>query len=126
MRWVLRDRAPVAVSGSGLLELFAWETEPGFAVHMLNYTNPAFAKGWFREVYPLGPQTVRFELPQGTRVKQVVALRAGTELKYRLTGGAVEFTLPTVRDYEIVAVLRRKPKHRASETYTGVPASNRR
>jgi hypothetical protein len=104
VRWVSRDRAPVRVEGSGLVELFAWQTEPGFAVHILNYTNPSFARGWFRETYPLGPQTVKLELPEGVKVRKVQALRAGTDLKYRMRGRTLEFTLPSVRDYEIAAV----------------------
>jgi len=106
VRWVSRDRAPVKVEGSGLVELFAWETEPGFALHILNYTNPSFAKGWFRETYPLGPQTVRMELPEDARVKKVEALRAGVELRHRMNGRTLEFTVPAVRDYEIAAVTR--------------------
>jgi hypothetical protein len=104
VRWVSRDRAPVRVEGRGLVELFAWQTEPGFAVHILNYTNPSFARGLFRETYPLGPQTVKLELPEGVKVRKVQALRAGTELKYKLRGQTLEFTLPGVRDYEIAAV----------------------
>jgi hypothetical protein len=104
VRWVSRDRAPVRVEGSGLVELFAWQTEPGFAIHILNYTNPSFARGWFRETYPLGPQTVKFQLPEGVKVRKVQALRAGTDLKYKLRGQTLEFTVPVVRDYEIAAV----------------------
>jgi hypothetical protein len=94
IRWVARDRMPVRVSGEGLVELFAWETELGYAVHILNYTNP------------LGAQTVRLDLPEGVKVKKVQALRAGTELKYKVTGQTLEFTLAGVRDYEIAAVTR--------------------
>jgi hypothetical protein len=104
IRWLSRDRAPVHVTGDGLLEIFAWQTEPGFAVHLLNYTNPAFAKGWFREVYPLGPQTVRMELPEGARVRRVQLLRSGAEVRFKRDGQTVEFTIPTVRDYEVAAV----------------------
>jgi hypothetical protein len=104
VRWVSRDRAPVRVEGSGLVELFAWQTEPGFAIHILNYTNPNFARGWFRETYPLGPQTVKLELPEDVKVRRVQALRAGAELKYKLRGRTLEFTVPAVRDYEIAAV----------------------
>jgi hypothetical protein len=92
------------VEGRGLVELFAWETEPGFAIHILNYTNPNFARGWFRETYPLGPQTVKLELPEDAKVRKVQALRAGAELKYKMRGQTLEFTLPGVRDYEIAAV----------------------
>ena len=106
IRWVARDRMPVRVTGDGLVELFAWETEPGYAVHILNYTNPNFALGWFRETYPLGAQAVRLELPEGVKVRKVQALRAGAELKFKVTGQTLEFTLPGVRDYEIAAVTK--------------------
>jgi Hypothetical glycosyl hydrolase 6/Beta-galactosidase trimerisation domain len=106
VRWVARDRMPVRVGGEGLVELFAWETEPGFAVHILNYTNPNFAKGWFRETYSLGPQTVKMELGEDVKVKRVQALRAGTELKHKISEGVLEFTLPAIKDYEIAAVTR--------------------
>jgi hypothetical protein len=88
------------------VELFAWETEPGWAVHLLNYTNPNFAKGWFREVYPLGAQMVRMELPEGSRVKSVQTLRSGSEIRHTLRGGTLEFTIPSVRDYEVAAIVR--------------------
>jgi hypothetical protein len=105
IRWVTRDHSPVHVTGDGLVELFAWETEPGFAVHLLNYTNPAFAKGWFRDVYPLGPQTVRLELAEGTKVRRVQALRAGVDLRFKHSGQSLEFVIPAVRDYEIAAIV---------------------
>jgi hypothetical protein len=97
---------PVRVTGDGLVEIFAWETESGYAIHLLNYTNPAFARGWFREAYPLGPQTVRLEMPEGVRAHRVQALRAGADLRYKQGGQTLEFTLPGVRDYEIAAVTR--------------------
>ena len=54
IRWVAGADAPVTVEGTGLIETFAWETEGGFAVHVLNYTNPAAQRGWLREFYPIG------------------------------------------------------------------------
>jgi hypothetical protein len=106
IRWVARDRLPVRVTGEGLVELFAWETEPGWAVHMLNYTNPAFAKGWFREAYAVGPQTVRMTLGEGDKVKRVVLVRGEAEAKHKINGGVLEFVVPGVKDYEVAAVYR--------------------
>jgi hypothetical protein len=98
IRWVSRDRAPVHVTGEGLVELFAWETEPGYAIHILNYTNPNSAKA--------GLQTVRMELPEGVKARKVTALRAGAEIRHKVTGQMLEFTLPGVADYEIAAVTK--------------------
>ena len=61
-RWITRDERIVHVEGEGFIEMFAWETTPGYAVHLLNYTNPNAHHGWMQSIYPLGPQTVRMKL----------------------------------------------------------------
>jgi hypothetical protein len=104
IRWVGGGAAPVTVEGEGVIEAFAWETEPGFAVHVLNYTNPAMHKGWIRNFYSIGAQKVRMTLPPGKRVTRVELLRAETNIPFRVAGGAVEFTIPKVVDYEVAAV----------------------
>jgi hypothetical protein len=104
VRWILRGESPVSIEGSGFIEAFAWETEPGFAVHVLNYNNPAAHRGWVREFYPIGAQKVKMKLPAGRRVTRVELLRAETSIPFKVTGGAVEFTIPRVLDYEVAAV----------------------
>jgi len=71
VRWVLRGAQPASVAGEGMAEIFVWETEPGFAVHVVNYNNPNMTRGWVRRHYPLGPQQVRLELPEGVKVSRV-------------------------------------------------------
>jgi hypothetical protein len=104
IRWVAGAPAPVSVEGKGLVEVFAWETEPGFAVHVLNYTNPNAHHGWFSEFYPIGAQKVRFKLPEGRRVTRVELLRAERDIPFHAVGNAVEFTIPSVTDYEVAAL----------------------
>jgi len=104
IRWVAGEDAPVTIKGRGLIEAFAWETEPGFAVHVLNYTNPNAHRGWLREFYPIGEQKVRLQLPAGRSVKRVDLLRAEREIPFRVSGGAVEFANPSVEDYEVGAL----------------------
>jgi hypothetical protein len=103
LRWVLRSQ-PLTVDGDGVIETFGWETDAGFAVHVLNYTNPAMHRGWIRKFYPIGAQKVRMELPPGRRVTRVELLRSGSDLSFRVNGGAVEFTIPAVADYEVAAI----------------------
>ena len=65
IRWLRRESTPPAtVTGDGLVEVFAWETEPGYALHVLNYTNPNAMRGPFRSFYPLVRSGWSFE-PNG-------------------------------------------------------------
>jgi hypothetical protein len=104
IRWVAGADPPVSVEGDGVIEAFAWETQAGFAVHLLNYTNPAMHRGWIRAFYPIGAQKVRMKLPAAARVTRVELLRAETNLAFQVTGGVLEFTVPKVLDYEVAAV----------------------
>jgi hypothetical protein len=104
IRWVAGANPPVTIAGEGVIEAFAWETQAGFAVHVLNYTNPAMHRGWIRSFYPIGGQTVRMKLPQGRRVTRVELLRAEAGIPFRVSGGAIEFTIPKVLDYEVAAI----------------------
>ena len=104
IRWITHDEAVVHVDGDGFIELFAWETTPGYAVHLLNYTNPNAHHGWLDTVYRLGPQTVGMTLPRGVKVKAVDLLRSEDTIPFRLEGSVLRFTVPRVDDYEIAAV----------------------
>jgi hypothetical protein len=87
-----------------MIEAFAWETEPGFAVHVLNYTNPNMHRGWIREYFPIGEQKVSMTLPAGRKVSRVELLRAEAGIPFRQRGAVVEFTIPKVVDYEVAAL----------------------
>ena len=104
LRWVAGNQAPVSVTGAGVIESVAWETQAGFAVHVLNYTNPAMHRGSIREFFPIGEQKVRMRMPEGRRVTKVELLKAGIAVEFQVRDGAVEFTIPKVVDYEIAAI----------------------
>jgi hypothetical protein len=105
IRWMMKDTAPISVAGDGMAEIFAWKTQPGFAVHVLNYNNPDMQRGWFTRAYPLGAQRVRMRLPSGTEVSQVKLLRAGRDVRFSKDGQMVEFVIPRVTDYEVAALV---------------------
>jgi Hypothetical glycosyl hydrolase 6/Beta-galactosidase trimerisation domain len=104
IQWIMRDGNPVQVHGEGLMEVCAWETEPGFAVHMVNYNGPNAFRGRMRTPVPLGPQTVRLELPRDVRIKSASLLRAETALNFQQRGRIVEFIVPSVKTYEVAAL----------------------
>jgi len=104
IRWITRDETVVHVDGDGLVEFFAWETTPGYAIHLLNYTNPNAHHGWLSMVYPLGPLTVSMRLPSGVKVKAVELLRSEKTTPFRVEDSVLRFTIPSVDDYEVAAV----------------------
>jgi hypothetical protein len=104
IRWITGDERVVSVDGEGFVEMFAWETGPGYAVHLLNYTNPNAHHGWMASVYPLGPQTVSLKLPPGVRVTAVELLCAEQGVPFRMENQVLRFTVPRIGDYEVAAV----------------------
>jgi hypothetical protein len=54
--------------------------------------------------YQLGPQAIRLKLPQNVRVKSVELLKAGKDLPVSLDNQMLQFTIPSVVDYEVAAI----------------------
>lgn len=104
IRWITHDERIVDVDGDGFLEMFAWETTPGYAVHLLNYTNPNAHHGWMQSTFPLGPQAVTMKLPPGVKAKSVELLQAGQRVPFAQEQQMLHFTVPRVEDYEVAAI----------------------
>lgn len=103
IRWMLRDTNCVTVDGDGLIEVFAWETEVGFAVHMVNYNGPNAFRGRMRYPVTLGPQRVRLNLPRDAKVRNGTLLKAQKPLTFQQKGRSIEFTVPALQLYEVAA-----------------------
>ncbi len=104
LRWLTRNERSVTVEGEGFVEMFCWETAPGYAVHLLNYTNPNAFRGWMQSVTKLGPQRVSIKLPGNVRAKKVELLRAEKTIPFDARGPQLQFTIPEVADYEVAAI----------------------
>ena len=104
VRWLTHDERIVDVDGEGFLEMFAWETTPGYAVHLLNYTNPNAHHGWMQSIFPVGPQAVTMKLPPGVKAKAVDLLKAGHSVPFEQGTQLLHFTVPRVEDYEVAAI----------------------
>ena len=104
VRWLTHDERLVHVEGPGFIELFAWETQPGYAVHLLNYNTPDAQHGWLQSIEPLGAQQVTMKLPEGLRIKTVELLKAGQTIPHRVDEQLLQFTVPQLEDYEVAAV----------------------
>lgn len=104
IRWLVNDEAPFTVTGDGLIETIYWETEAGYALHLLNYTNPNTHRGWIRTTYPLGQQTVRVQVAVDKKVTRVELLRSAHDVPFHTTGQHIEFVIPRIDDYEVAAL----------------------
>jgi len=87
-----------------VVEIFLWQTESGFALHLLNYTNPNMTRGLIRRHYPIGPLSVILDFPGAQSISDVQALRNPMRLPIRREGGRVHFVVPKVGDCEVVAL----------------------
>ena len=105
VEWVRGPNPLVSIGGEGLVEAFAWETEPGYALHLLNYTNPNMTHGAIRRIYGLGRQQVHFQVNRDRMIKTVRALRAGSNLDFKREGLTIRFELPGITDYEVIALV---------------------
>lgn len=106
VNWMLHGKSVIKIEGDGTLEVIAWETEPGFALHVLNYNNPNMSRPSLRKNYPIGKQKVSVKLPAGARITKAELLRAGTPLTIKQTGNTVEFVIPSIEDFEVVALYK--------------------
>lgn len=105
VRWLRGDGQPLmTIDGDGVVEAFAWETDPGIALHLVNYTNPNMMRGWFRRFYPVGPLQIDFAAPAGRTIHHARALRAGHDLALRVEGSRLRFEVPQIADYEVIAL----------------------
>lgn len=104
IRWLTGGESVVHVEGPGLLEMLCWETNPGYAVHLLNYTNPDAQHGWLESIDPVGAQTVTMKLPPNIRARSVELLHAEQAIHYDQQDQVLRFTVPGVESYEVAAI----------------------
>jgi len=104
LRWLTQGRLPLSVEGAGLIESFGWRTEPGYAVHLINFNYPNFKAGSRRNAVSVGQQRVRLVLNDAKPIRSARLLRADRGLDVRQTGSVVEFTVPDLVDYEVAAL----------------------
>ena len=102
--WATDEPAVVTVDGPGVLDVTVWQQAESMTVHLVNLTNPMMMKGPFRELLPVGRQTVRARIPEGRIPKSARLLAVGSSVAYDQADGYVTVEVPSVLDHEVVAI----------------------
>jgi hypothetical protein len=102
--WTGGGRPVVTVEGPGLLDVTAWRQEESLTVHLVNLSTPNLYGGPVTETLPVGPQTVRLRLPEGTAARRTRLLREDGEVPFQMENGCLEVRVPGVKDHEVLAV----------------------
>lgn len=102
--WAANEPRPVTVTGPGVLDVTVWRQKGSMTVHLVNLTNPMMMKGPIREFIPTPPQKVSIRLPEGARARKAQLLVSGGATRTREANGAIELTIPSVLDHEVVAI----------------------
>jgi hypothetical protein len=102
--WLLRGKVPVSVSGEGLLEVIGWATEPGYAVHLLNYNGPNAFRGFMKEPVSIGEQVVRVTLPDDRPIRRANLLWVKQDTPFSQNERNVELRVPKLGLYEVIAL----------------------
>jgi hypothetical protein len=103
--WAL-DEAPVATAtGPGILDLTVWQQANSMTVHLVNLTNPMMLKPSYRELLPLGPQTITLRLPPGKTPRALKLLVSNqTPLSTRTLPDTLTLQVDSILDFETIAI----------------------
>ena len=104
VRWVRGDRPIVTVDGPGLVDVAVWRQEASVTVHLVNLSIPNLWTGPVTECLPVGAQIVQLRVPTGGTVAEVRLLRSGSKMTPQVIDGVLTVAVPSVMDYEIIAV----------------------
>jgi len=104
VEWATNEPPVVQVTGPGVLDVTVWRQKNSMTVHLVNLTNPMMMKGPIRELIPIGEQTVRVRLPDGTQAKKVQLLANGKSPHIRRDDRYLILTIPSILDHEVVAI----------------------
>ena len=104
IRWVARDKLPLRVEGTGLIDCHLYRQNDRLIVHLINLTNAGTWRAPVEELIPIGPFRVRVAIPKESRVRNIRLLVSGDKPRLGRKDGWASFEIKSILDHE-VAVL---------------------
>jgi hypothetical protein len=102
--WATNEVAPASVKGQGMIDISIWRQKNSMTVHLVNLTNPMMMKGPVREIFPIGNQQVRIQIPEGRHIARAKLLVAGREIPYKRERNFILVDVPSISVHEVVAL----------------------
>ncbi|HWH97120.1 MAG TPA: alpha-amylase family protein [Pseudolysinimonas sp.] len=102
VRWSLGQPERVTVHGAGMFDIATWEGPTGFAVVLVNLTNPMAMRGPIRETLPAGPLEVRVRVPDDCALEGIDLLVAGASADWTRHDSTVTVVVPRIELLETV------------------------
>jgi hypothetical protein len=102
--WAHNEAPIVEVDGPGLLDVTVWRNPDSITIHLVNMTNPMAMKGPYRAFFPVGPHTVRVNLPSGIKPTKGRLLVADANVDLSRSGSVLHLNVPSILDHEVVAI----------------------
>lgn len=104
IEWATNEPAPVRSEGAGLFDVTAWLQKDSMTVHLVNMTNAMAMRPNVHQLIASQPQRIHVELPAGRRATGAQTLAHEGQIALQHSGNTVSFTVPSVLDYEVVAI----------------------
>jgi hypothetical protein len=104
VRWSTGDPLPIFVEGPGIIDCRFYRQSNRLIVHVVNLTNPAAWRAPADELVPVGPITIRINLPLGQTQRHVRLLVGNQKPTSAFGNGQVSVTLPSLLDHQVVVI----------------------
>lgn len=102
VRWALNKPSRVQIDGNAVLDIAMRENDQGIAVVIMNLSNPMMMKGPIRNRFPVGPQKVSIEVPEGRKPGAAKLLVAEEAIPATTEGNRVVVEVPGIDLMEVV------------------------
>ncbi len=104
IEWATNEPSPLRVTGQGMFDATVWTQKNSMTVHLVNFTNPMAMRPQMHELIASPPQSVEVDIPKGKHVVRVHTLMQEGPMPHTLTGNTLKFRVPSVLDYEVIAI----------------------
>jgi hypothetical protein len=104
IRWVARDKIPLRVDGTGLIDCHVYRQTDHLILHVVNLTNAGTWRASVDELISIGPFHVHVALPKDIPARNVRLLVSGDKHRVATKDGWASFEIKSILDHE-VAVL---------------------